>query len=448
KRTGDQAKRLTPKRPPLPNKFTSKFGFLGNPTNNNNNKSINNDTSSSLQDLTNEIFGSLMLDKSDSLLDHNFDELGILDPVVKSPKDWRKSCNNVFSLFCNMSYVKKRVETVDLTVCSPSRDHPDAADPGPEVTNRGVAGRKLRNKQKVTFALPKHSHQNQASNTDGIRNHDTGGTHSHNLPRADVTKAKGQNEKKSEAEDLDHESSDKRASRDLMTEIDDYIESIHENFAAYTRDSAVTGSPNVRKSLGVLDTPKSAIKSSNKSFTEDGVIPDNDDADSFFRGSPPTEDFFGDSYFLEKDFKDEGLSYNYNKYLAKSRNFVTQRNKFISDSQPVSVQLTEPAKWDKIASPKNKVMTRGASAGSLETTYMSSSHLQHNNSDSSLERNYHINPINPTPKPGFQRHSRHTFLHSPITSSSDESSLSAVDTDGSVLQHCRTDHASDEVTFV
>ncbi|XP_052771613.1 regulator of G-protein signaling loco-like isoform X3 [Mya arenaria] len=393
------------------------------------------------------------------------------DPVVKSPK----------------------VETVDLTVCSPSRDHPDAADPGPEVTNRGVAGRKLRNKQKVTFALPKHSHQNQASNTaggssskersknvglaplpdgakqnnienvpdaasntsinvqkhtDGIRNHDTGGTHSHNLPRADVTKAKGQNEKKSEAEDLDHESSDKRASRDLMTEIDDYIESIHENFAAYTRDSAVTGSPNVRKSLGVLDTPKSAIKSSNKSFTEDGVIPDNDDADSFFRGSPPTEDFFGDSYFLEKDFKDEGLSYNYNKYLAKSRNFVTQRNKFISDSQPVSVQLTEPAKWDKIASPKNKVMTRGASAGSLETTYMSSSHLQHNNSDSSLERNYHINPINPTPKPGFQRHSRHTFLHSPITSSSDESSLSAVDTDGSVLQHCRTDHASDEVTFV
>lgn len=70
-------------RPPLPNKFTSKLGYHGNTNtvNNNNNKS----DAHSLEMITNEIFGNLMLDKSDQLLAHNFDELGILDPE-NSPK--------------------------------------------------------------------------------------------------------------------------------------------------------------------------------------------------------------------------------------------------------------------------------------------------------------------------------------------------------------------------
>lgn len=70
-------------RPPLPNKFTSKYGHLGL-TNNVNNNNYKTDAHT-LELITNEIFGSVMLDKSDQLLAHNFDELGILDPE-SSPK--------------------------------------------------------------------------------------------------------------------------------------------------------------------------------------------------------------------------------------------------------------------------------------------------------------------------------------------------------------------------
>lgn len=80
--------RLAAKRPPLPNKFTSKFGLLSNLTNNSSKFNNHNNSSSgpSLDLLTNEIFGSLMMDKSDQLLAHNFDELGILDLERKSPQ--------------------------------------------------------------------------------------------------------------------------------------------------------------------------------------------------------------------------------------------------------------------------------------------------------------------------------------------------------------------------
>ena len=65
-------------RPPIPNKFTSKkYGYHGNTNTLNNNN--NNTDVKSLEVITNEIFGNLMLDKSDQLV-HNFDELGILDP--------------------------------------------------------------------------------------------------------------------------------------------------------------------------------------------------------------------------------------------------------------------------------------------------------------------------------------------------------------------------------
>lgn len=78
KRKGLRGRYIPSSRPPLANKFTSKFGYHGNNTNkvNNNNKP----DAPSLDVITNEIFGNLMLDKSDQLLAHNFDDLGILDP--------------------------------------------------------------------------------------------------------------------------------------------------------------------------------------------------------------------------------------------------------------------------------------------------------------------------------------------------------------------------------
>lgn len=65
-------------RPPRPNKFTSKYGLLINPLENDTNPTAINNT----DELTNQIFGSLMLDKSDQYLAHNFDDLGILDTTL------------------------------------------------------------------------------------------------------------------------------------------------------------------------------------------------------------------------------------------------------------------------------------------------------------------------------------------------------------------------------
>lgn len=63
-------------RPPLPNKFTSKHGLLINTQDKYTNNKENTD------ELTNQIFGSLMLDKSDQYLAHNCDDLGIVDTAV------------------------------------------------------------------------------------------------------------------------------------------------------------------------------------------------------------------------------------------------------------------------------------------------------------------------------------------------------------------------------
>lgn len=128
----------------------------------------------------------------------------------------------------------------------------------------------------------------------------------------------------------------KTSSRDLMSEIDDYIESINENFAAYTRDSVKT--PKKKAAKPVVETPKSAIKVTDKSFSQNSVVPTNDEADSFF-GSSPEEGDFSDPKMTEKSLKDIGFSHSHNKYLSKSRNFVNQRTKAQS-VKPVSVHLS------------------------------------------------------------------------------------------------------------
>ena len=75
--------------------LTTKLGLFSLHNNNNNLVTNNNHVANSnhsnnldphdLDEITNQIFGDLMLDKSDQLLQSNFDELGILDfdPVPK-----------------------------------------------------------------------------------------------------------------------------------------------------------------------------------------------------------------------------------------------------------------------------------------------------------------------------------------------------------------------------
>ncbi|XP_060602974.1 regulator of G-protein signaling 12-like isoform X4 [Ruditapes philippinarum] len=123
-------------RPPIPNKFTSKkIGNQGytNTLNNNNNKT----DAKTLEVITNEIFGNLMLDKSDQLV-HNFDEFGILDPE-SSPKVMIAEVEASSDL-CEQEIGEQEVGEV-LT-----------KDPGKGVKNR----------QKVTFDLQKNTVRNQS----------------------------------------------------------------------------------------------------------------------------------------------------------------------------------------------------------------------------------------------------------------------------------------------
>lgn len=226
-----------------------------------------------------------------------------------------------------------------------------------------------------------------------------------------------------------------RHSRDLMAEIDEYIESINENFAAYTRESRQTSTPQSKSvTQSYAETPQpEAIISSNKSFSEDGIVPSNDEADSFFQGSSPDEGDSTDVLLTDRSLRDIGFTYSQNKYLAKSRNFVNHRNQYsMQISPPASVQLTEPAKLGMQFSPKTpRNFHSSKSAPVLDSTLVQNSNSPYN-SDSSVDKDG-------TPKFDSGKHNprknRHTFLHSPITSSSDESFLSTVDTDSSALKH-------------
>ncbi|KAH3886772.1 hypothetical protein DPMN_010785 [Dreissena polymorpha] len=205
----------------------------------------------------------------------------------------------------------------------------------------------------------------------------------------------------------------KSSSRDLMSEIDDYIESINENFAAYTRDSVKT--PKKNEAKAVVGTPKSAIKSTDKSSSQD-------EADSFF-GSFPEKGDFSDPQMTEKSLKDIGFSNSHNKYLSKSRNFVNQRTKaqFV---KPESVHMSSDiSDWFS-------TVPQAFNQSFLFDSPQSSPY----SSDSSLDRENKSRHVS-RPRTNVPGHSRHTQLHSPVTGSSEDSFLSTVDTDGHALHH-------------
>ncbi|XP_052261018.1 uncharacterized protein LOC127865158 isoform X8 [Dreissena polymorpha] len=406
---------VTFKRPPQPNKFTSKLGFHGYSTNNNNNPLFNNhnqDTSgpTSLDDITNNIFDRLMQDKSDQLLANYFDDLGILDFDNKSPK--------VVIAELGPGSVSARLQDVGEQVKGTVREK----------------WKKAREKLSV-----KNTHQRQPSSSGmcescGIdaaalsqtpKRVPDGNVHApHGLlsptlePQEllrtsmdDLTlKASREKTVSPSTRDGKHK---KSSSRDLMSEIDDYIESINENFAAYTRDSVKT--PKKNEAKAVVGTPKSAIKSTDKSSSQD-------EADSFF-GSFPEKGDFSDPQMTEKSLKDIGFSNSHNKYLSKSRNFVNQRTKaqFV---KPESVHMSSDiSDWFS-------TVPQAFNQSFLFDSPQSSPY----SSDSSLDRENKSRHVS-RPRTNVPGHSRHTQLHSPVTGSSEDSFLSTVDTDGHALHH-------------
>ena len=214
-------------------------------------------------------------------------------------------------------------------------------------------------------------------------------------------------------------------SRDLMSEINDYIESINENFAAYSRESI--GTPN--RSLAMPgETPKSALKITNKSFTEDSIVPSNEQAETLFGNKTVNDADFNDPSMTEKSLKDIGFSYNHNKYLSRSRNFVNHR-KEMTHVSPMCVQLADRGNTADNSVSGGIRPWQGDRLSSTTVTHspMSSPY----NSDSSLEKE---NLGKKTPRSKAVSRTRHTFLHSPTTSDSADN-LSTVDTDSHVLHH-------------
>lgn len=209
--------------------------------------------------------------------------------------------------------------------------------------------------------------------------------------------------------------------RDLMAEIDDYIESINENFAAYSRESMNTPK---RTLAAPGETPKSALKVTNKSFSEDSIVPSNHEAESLFGINADDVDF-NDPHLTDKSLKDIGFNYSHNKYLSKSRNFVNQR-KELTHVSPVCVQLAE-SKNDNEYTKHTDIGNRDSVDATLVNSALSSPY----NSDSSLEKEIMDKK---TPRSKALLRTRHTLLHSP-TIIGNTDSLSTVDTDSHVLHH-------------
>ena len=243
---------------------------------------------------------------------------------------------------------------------------------------------------------------------------------------------------------LSHEkisSSTQNKSRDFMAEIDNYIESINENFAAYTRESTP-----VAKSSKKREVRRVPVKSSDNSFSEDGIVPSNDEADILFQVPSSSESVdFNDPHLTEKSLKDIGFTYSHNKYLSKSRNFVNHRKKNLNSQYPPSVQVQAPG----LASPEilspNQTLRNDLLNQSdlLEQTLLNSPHSSPYSSDSSLDKE-NLSKIVPKSKVSVQKTSRHTLIHSPITGLDGDRYLSTVDTDGKLSRNSTPKNSKSE----
>ncbi|KAL4231489.1 termination of G-protein coupled receptor signaling pathway [Mactra antiquata] len=420
-------------RPPLPNKFTSKYGHLGLTNTVNNNNNIKTDAQT-LEIITNEIFGSVMLDKSDQLLSHNFDELGILDPE-SSPK-------------------------VMITEVPPPRLNMEPYNPGTmqqevaEATTK-EPGKMVKSRQKVTFDLKKNTVRRPQDDDEGALcehlkraqnlslDDQRGVTHKNELELPDFLLGNSSKEdnspissRNSAPASLGHDkstvSTPAKRSCDLLSEIDNYIESINENFAAYTRESTPKR-PNA--TLQQRDT-RTPISSSDKSFSEDGILPSPQDAEDLFQGHSSSDDVdFDNPELTEKSLTDIGFSYSHNKYLSKSRNFLNQRRKNDINYSPVSVHLKgPPLASPEMLSPNQTLRNELLNQSDLSNgTISNSPSVSPYESDSSLDKE-NIGKFVPNSS-RVQRSSRHTQLHSPsITGDEGDTFLSTIDTDSKLTQ--------------
>ncbi|XP_045189698.2 regulator of G-protein signaling 12-like isoform X2 [Mercenaria mercenaria] len=226
--------------------------------------------------------------------------------------------------------------------------------------------------------------------------------------------------------------STQKNTRNFMSEIDNYIESINENFAAYTRESTPVG-----KSPQTMEVKRLPVKSSDKSFSEDGIVPSNDEADIFFRVPSNSDGVdFNDPHLTEKSLKDIGFSYSHNKYLSKSRNFVNHRKKNLNSQIQPSVQIQEPPlAFPEILSPNQTLRSDQLNQSDLlDSTLLNSPHSSPYSSDSSLDKE-NLSKLVPKSKASVQKSSRHTLIHSPITGVDGDRYLSTVDTDGKLTRH-------------
>lgn len=223
--------------------------------------------------------------------------------------------------------------------------------------------------------------------------------------------------------------------RDIMAKIDTYIESINENFAAYTRESTPSG-----KTGRNAEVKRLPVNMSDRSFSEDGIVPSNEEAEKYFQVDSADDVDFNDPFLTDKSLTDIGFSYSHNKYLSKSRNFVNQRKKHLLTQSPHSVQQQELSLVSNETPNQTLRNDRLDQSDVLESTLLNSPHSSSYSSDSSLDKE-NFDKIVPKSRSSVPKISRHTLIHSPLYSPitglglDGDSFLSTVDTDGKLARH-------------
>ncbi|XP_060064951.1 regulator of G-protein signaling loco-like isoform X2 [Ylistrum balloti] len=121
---------------------------------------------------------------------------------------------------------------------------------------------------------------------------------------------------------------------------DDYIRNNHEKYVSYTRGQIATRPSSVSLDSMTfdrhnsktdrdeferddfdscnLDLPAEAVHHGNQSFSSDGVIPSNAEAQEFFQAPVPDCADFDDPCMAEKSLRDIGFDYSFNMYQAKA----------------------------------------------------------------------------------------------------------------------------------
>ncbi|XP_069139918.1 regulator of G-protein signaling 14-like [Argopecten irradians] len=293
--------------------------------------------STSLDVITNRIFEDLMRGKSE--LAHNFDELGILDPE-NSPQVPRKGSGDHRSLGL---FGLRRKES--------------------QAAGKAVEMPKVKHKHKVTFNLQKNQTRKAATQDDDKfldllskvqsgRFDDQRGLDTQNSEIPEFLQNKS------------HHLSGRESAPPVLSggraRADDYIKSNHEKYMSYTRgqmmirpssvslDSMTFDRRNNRSDRDVfesgdfdscnLDSPAEPLPHGNESFSTDGVIPSNAEAQEFFQAPVPDSTDFDDPCMAEKSLRDIGFDYSFNMYQAKAWGY-SRHNPYAQ--QKLSSQETE-----------------------------------------------------------------------------------------------------------